>query len=125
MPTAAVQGLIAAILTTAVVLLVPEQARIPILAGLLWLTVGIYLGMALMGGLRHSRTEWLGGLPILALAVGAVWLPWLLIVAWLIHPVWDVLHRGPIRTPIHPVVVPFCIVYDVAIAGLSAWVVFA
>ncbi|MGB0652063.1 MAG: hypothetical protein ACPGQL_02585 [Thermoplasmatota archaeon] len=110
--------------TAAVTFALPPVARLPLLAGLLWLTVGLYIGMALMDpDRRHLRTEVLGGVPVLGLALASVWSPWLLALGWLLHPLWDLLHEpGPLATKIHPATVPFCIVYDVPVAALAGWV---
>ncbi len=114
-------GLIGAVATVGVLLLTPEQSDALVLSGLLWMTVGIYIGMALMTGQRAARTQVLGGIPVLVLATMGVWSPWLLVAAWLVHPAWDVAHHaGWIKTPIHPITVPFCIVYDVLMAGAAA-----
>lgn len=118
-----VQGAVGAVLVAAVTLLLPEPARLPLLAGLLWLTVGIYVGMALMDRPGQVRVQALGGLPVAALALLGLRWPWLVAVGWLVHPAWDLLHHADVvRTRIHPVVVPFCISFDVLVAGLAAYV---
>ncbi len=116
-------GLVAAVVTAAVCLALPPTARMPVLAGLLWLTVGLYIGMALMDTSRNTALEALGGVPVLALAtLGLTTSPWFLVAGWLVHPAWDLLHPRPIQTRIHPWTVPFCIVYDVLVALLVALV---
>ncbi len=120
----ALAGLAAAVITALLTLALPSALRLPLLAGLLWLTVGIYVGMALMDEGRAVRMELVGGIPALALTLLSANWAWLLPLAWLLHPAWDLLHEpGPIATKIHPMTVPFCIVYDVLVAGLAAWVV--
>ncbi len=122
-PSPPVQGLIGAVVVAAITWLLPDLLQVAFLAGLLWITVGIYLGMALMHGGTHARTEFLAGLPILALAMLAFWSPWALVAAWLMHPLWDLLHQwGLVKTHIHPSTVGFCIVFDVLVAGLSVLV---
>ncbi len=124
MTSGVVKGLIAAIVVSGITLALPQDMQLPWLAGLLWLTIGIYLGMALMDHDRQVRHQLLGGLPVMALLLGSVAMPILLVVAWLIHPIWDVLHHvGVIRTKIHPLTVPFCLVFDVVLAGVSLAVV--
>ncbi len=114
-----IQGLIGAVIVTAVTLVLPDPYRLPLLAGLLWLTVGIYVGMGAMHGDRHLRLQALAGLPVMALALLSLWSPWALAVGWLAHPVWDLLHHwGVVKTHVHPSTVGFCIVFDVLIAGL-------
>ncbi len=115
------QGLAGAIAVTAVTLVLPEAYRIPWLAGLLWMTVGIYVGMGAMHSDRHMRTEALAGIPVVALALLSLWSPWLLVAGWLAHPAWDLLHEwGVVKTHIHRSTVGFCIVFDVLIGGLVA-----
>lgn len=118
------QGAVGALVTAMLVIALPDTARLHVMAGLLWLTVGIYVGMALVDGPRALRHEALGGLPALVLAtLGAVWQPWLLVAAWTLHPAWDLLHlrhRPVVPTKVHPVVVPFCITYDLGLAVLAA-----
>ena len=115
-------GAVGAALVAAVTLLLPEPARVPLLAGLLWLTVGIYVGMALVDRQPGQvRVQILGGLPVAALALLGVRWPWLVAVGWLVHPAWDLLHHaGVVKTRIHPAVVPFCISFDLLVAGLAA-----
>ena len=128
---AAVAGTVAALLTALVLVVTHRVAgatpATAVLGGLLWLTVGIYLGMALMDGPRALRHEALGGLPTLLLATaGMVASPWWLVAGWLTHPGWDLLHRpGPLHTRIHRDVVPFCLTYDVLVAGVAAGVALA
>ncbi len=114
------KGLIAALVVAGVTVALPGTMRLPLLAGLLWLTVGIYLGMALMDSERQTGIQLLGALPVIVLLLLSISTPVLLVVAWLVHPVWDGLHHlGIIRTRIHPATVPFCIVFDVVVAGLT------
>ncbi len=118
------QGLVGAILFTIITWLLPDPLQLPLLAGLLWMTVGIYLGMALMDGSKQVLPQFLGGIPVLALALASLYVPWLLVAAWLVHPIWDSLHHfGVIKTRIHPATVPFCIVFDWLIAATTAAVV--
>lgn len=117
------QGAVAAVVVAAVTWLLPGDLRLPWLRGLLWLTVGVYLGMAWMDSPRALRIQASGGLPIAALALASLQWPWLLALAWALHPAWDLLHLGVVRTRIHPIVVPFCIVFDVLVAALVAWLV--
>lgn len=121
---AVVRGAVGAVLVAMVTLLLPPDLRLPLLAGLLWLTVGIYVGMALMDGGRAVRVQALGAVPVVALSLLGVRWPLLLAVGWLVHPAWDLLHHaGVVRTRIHPAVVPFCVSFDVLVAGLAAFVV--
>ncbi len=118
---AMLQGLVGAILTAAVTFALPEELRLPLLAGLLWLTAGIYVGMGAMHGDKHLRTQAVAGLPIAAGALLSVMSPWFLLAGWLAHPLWDLAHhRGVVKTHIHPATVGFCLVYDVLVAGLVA-----
>lgn len=115
------QGGGGAVVVGAVTWLLPEALRLPWLRGLLWLTVGIYLGMAWMDSPRALRVQAIGGLPVAGLALASLVWPALLVVAWALHPIWDLLHHwGIIRTRIHPIVVPFCIVFDALVAGVAA-----
>ncbi len=118
-----VQGFGAALVVAAITWLLPDLYQVALLAGLLWITVGLYVGMGLMHSKGHARTEFLAGLPVLGLAMLAFWNPWALALAWLLHPLWDVLHEtNTVKTHIHPSTVGFCIVFDVLVAAVSVLV---
>ncbi len=117
-------AVLAATATGIIVAVLPPFLRLPLLAGLLWLTVGIYVGMALMDNRRSIKVEALGGTPVLVAALLSVAWPWLLVAAWAAHPAWDLLHgKRVIKTKIHPRTVSFCLVYDVFVAVIAAGVI--
>lgn len=122
-PRYLLRGVVGAVLVAVVTFILPEVARLPFLAGLLWLTVGIYLGMAIMDSPDQVRVQILGGVPVMVLLLLAMWWPWLVAVGWLLHPVWDLMHhRRVVKTHIHPAVAPFCLSFDLLVAVLAAFV---
>ncbi len=119
-----VLGVVFGLVLTGVAWLLPEPMKLPLLAGLLWLTVGWYLGMAAMDKQELFHWQVVGGLPIVALLILGIETPILIVVAWLLHPAWDLLHHvGAIKTRIHPATVPFCITFDLVMAGATLGVV--
>lgn len=106
----------------ALTILPPDRAR-GVAASLLTLIAAIYIGLALgsQGTLSLSR-QIMAATVIIALALAGLWFNWWFIVAGLaLHGVWDSLHHGARGHGVVPAwYVPFCAVYDVAVALFMA-----
>ena len=119
------RGALAALATLALAALLPPDLRLGLLAGLLALTAGIYLGFGLLDGRpREQAAETVVALAFLAVAVLGAWgSPFLLALGWIAHVGWDLLHHDHgVRTRIAGWVPPFCLAYDLALAAaILAW----
>ena len=94
-------------------------------AALLTVIASIYVGFALQGGRRREvGLELTVAAAFGVLALIGLWLsPWLTVLGLALHGVWDLLHHF-IRTPVPRWYIPFCLVYDVLMAGfLSLYLV--
>ncbi len=102
----------------ALAFLPPDRAR-GAAASLLTLIAAIYIGLALgsQGKLALSR-QIAAATVFIGLALAGLWFNWWYIVAGLaLHGVWDYLHHGVGGHGVVPAwYVPFCAVYDVAVA---------
>ncbi len=121
----AIQGLAGAGITLVIAALLPASLRLDFLAAVLVLTVGIYLGFAIIEDERRAvLIEAAGAIVYGGLALAGMWVaPWLLALGWLLHPLWDVAHHPElIRTPVTGWVIPFCFVYDLVVgAAVLYW----
>jgi len=115
------QGLAAAFATLGIAALLPASQRLDLLALVLALTAGIYMGFGFLDGRPLQKAlEVAVGLAFLAAAlVGAQGRPLVLAGAWVAHVAWDLAHhpRRGVTTEIARWVPPFCLVYDLAIAA--------
>lgn len=120
---ALVDGALLGIIVGAAMVLLTQEFGYLISQGLLWLTVGIYVGMGFMDSEKAGLRELMFSAPTLALTVAGVLLsPWYLVAAWLSHPIYDMLHEsGVIKTKVHHQVAPFCISFDVILAVATAY----
>ncbi len=111
---------IAGVIVSGIAWLLPWALSFAWLAALLILTAGIYVGIAIVDG--RPVAVWLeaGQAVVLGAFVVAAWAvhPVFLAAGWLVHPLWDLFHRHPTPANTPPVVISWCLVFDV-IVGLS------
>jgi hypothetical protein len=120
----ALLGVLLALVTIGIALLLPDGAGIVLFGVILGFVVGSYWAFASASGLpRALAIEVAAGLLFLAAAVFGVWSsPALLAAGYTAHGLWDILHhpRG-VQTGIPRWVPPFCLVYDWVIAAFILW----
>jgi hypothetical protein len=113
-------GLILAAATMVVLVLLPSDKGVDLLAILLAAVGAIYIGSALAND-RPGETKLETGAALITilLALGGLWLsPYLLAIGYFLHGAWDILHHPEvIKTRIAKWVPPFCLVYDWLIAA--------
>lgn len=118
--TALVAGVALGAFTVAVASLLPSGAALGLLAVILGLAVGAYLGsFAARDGRAGGAVELAVGLGFVVLAVLGLWLdPLFLAAGWLLHAAWDGLHHaGKVPSRIGAWVPPFCAAYDLIVAA--------
>lgn len=119
-------GLVAAAATVALGTPLPPEIRLSLLAGILWLTAGVYVGFGIMDGRAGAaRPEWVGAALYGGAALaGTSFHPAFLAAGWLSHVLWDLAHHSGWITTEHASWVPgFCFGYDVpvGVAVLVWW----
>ena len=115
-----VKALLLAAVTIVVALLLPRELVDDLLAILLALAAGVYVGFGLADAAAGEwRLQAVVALFFGALAFLGLWLsPLILAVGWLLHAGWDWLHHsGKLKTHAAGEYPVLCAVYDVAIAG--------
>jgi hypothetical protein len=113
------RGLVGLALTLFVAWLLPADARLLLLALILALTGGIYMGFAWIDGRpRWVLLESIAGVVLLAVALlGVVLHPLLIAAGFLVHILWDLLHHPrALDTRIARWVPPACLIYDAGVA---------
>ena len=119
-------GLLAGV-TIAVGLALPTERAYELLAFLLALAAGVYVGFGIAdASAGEVRLQWLVALLFICLAALGLWIsPLLLAAGWMLHAGWDWLHHGRVLRTRAPGGYPaLCAVYDV-IVGLFVLVLFA
>lgn len=89
------KGLVAGGMAMGIAAVFPEALVYPFFAAVLGFSAGVYPGMAMTlpdGG--QPGMEWVVALTVLGLGLLGLWLsPVLLVLAWILHGFWGLLHR--------------------------------
>lgn len=104
-----------ALLTVIVLEWLPLAQAHDMLAMLLVFIAAVYIGFALADGERHNLLIEISGVVGFGLCavLGLWWNAWWLVVGYLAHGIWDVIHHPQgIHTPTPQGYAPFCLVYD-------------
>lgn len=117
---ALVRGVVLALLTLGVAVLLPPEPRAILFAVILGAGAAVYVGFALVDGRRRAvRVEATAAVAFIAVAVLGAWLSRPLLAAGYVgHGVWDLTHhpRG-IRTHVPREWPPLCLAYDLVVAA--------
>lgn len=124
-PSGLKTGILFAAVTLAVAWFLPIVYRLEFLAGILFLTAGIYLGFAWVDARpAWVRVESVVAIPFFAAAWVGLHIPWVLALGFVVHLAWDLAHhpRG-IQTKVARWLPPACLIYDgvIALAILLWW----
>ncbi len=118
---------IAALLIVIPLSFVPEPFRTRLVGYQLFIIAGVYIGFAVNDGRRQELlTEIAHLLFFFVLTVLGLWVsPWFLVGGYILHGVWDLLHRPEgIQTKLARWYPPLCLAYDwVFAAFLTAWII--
>lgn len=113
-------GMVLAALTYGGTVWLSPAARLDLHAVLLAAIGAVYVGFAIADGRRRVLVVELAGallfigIAAVALGVGA----WMLAIGYALHGVWDVVHhRARVPNRYAPWYIPFCAVYDGAVAA--------
>jgi hypothetical protein len=116
--TAALVAAALLIPTLAVVVLLPRQTALELLALFLTFIAGVYAGFALLDTRKREFVlETAGLLVTFALAAAGLWVsPAYLAAGYIFHGVWDALHHPKgIQTIIPRGYAPFCMIFDLPV----------
>lgn len=103
------------------------QMVIALAAILLAIIAAIYIGFAIADGRGAvQRLEIATAVLFIMIALAGLWVnPWLLVLGYIGHGIWDWLHHANhIQTEVVGWYPPFCAIYDIVVAiGLIFWIV--
>lgn len=114
------KGSLLALVTIGMSLMLPEELVYPFFALLLSLAAGVYVGFAVVD---TSGTEyilqWVVALGFVGLGLIGIWIsPYFLAAGWILHAIWDLLHhKHVLKTKTEEWYPPFCLSYDLVVAG--------
>lgn len=118
---------IVALLIVILLSFVPEPFRTQVAGYQLFIIAGVYIGFAVNDGrAREIMIEVAHLLFFVAITLLGLWVtPWFLVTGYLLHGVWDVLHRPDgIQTELARWYPPLCLAYDwIFAAFIVAWLV--
>lgn len=118
-----VVGIVLAIATYAVLILLPLERGREAIAILLAFIAAVYVGFALASrGAVSFPVQALGASFFVICSFLGLWIDWwFLVVGLLLHGVWDFMHHGKLGHGVLPYwYVPFCAAYDWTMAVLVA-----
>ncbi len=119
------KGLVLGGITLGVAAVFPQRIVFPFFAVVLGTVSAVYPGMARAAPEQgRPRLEWTATMVFLALAMGGLWYsPIYLVAAWLLHGLWDLLHRVTALGDGIPEGVPGAFfTYDLVMAAFVAYV---
>lgn len=121
-----VRGTGLALLTIGGALLLPEDLVAEYFALLLSFAAAVYVGFAEIDlESDETRLQWAVALGFVGIALLGLWIsPWLLVIGWVLHTAWDLLHhRSVLETRTADWYPGACLAYDLIVAGfLTYWI---
>ena len=115
-----IKAIIVAAATIGVSLIIPKEHFYPFWAILLALAAGVYIGFAVVDeNTEEYYLQWAVALIFAGIAFLGVWIsPNFLVLGWLAHAIWDLLHHyKTFETKTSSWYPVFCLIYDVIIAA--------
>ena len=118
------KGVILALVTSAVLMVIPEGLVLPLVAIFMGVASGVYVGFALKDPeAKEAPIQWAGAIVFAVAAAVGLWAsPWWLVAGWAAHAVWDSLHHfRTLKTQTSLGYPGLCAAYDLALAAFLAY----